>query len=174
VPLWALMTAVGASWIARALGPLELVGRIRGRHLLNAAVVVTFAIQAVAARRNVGGYHPPGIEAAMAQAAFLHERLRPDEAVMAMTNSFYSWFADRPSVHLVIADEDRFMETVRRLKVRYAVLPTSRLGELASRFPERRLPRALVVDHADPRNDVTVFAIEADMEPRTRPGRSGG
>jgi hypothetical protein len=59
----------------------------------------------------------------------------------------------------VIADRERFMATVRRLRVRYAALPTSRLAEFAARYPGGSLPASLVLDHEDPRHDVTVFRV---------------
>ncbi len=161
LPFWAMLTAVGAVWIARALGDRPVWGPVRGRHVLLAAAVIASAIQIETARRTVARLLSPEIEAAIAEAPFLKSRLAPDEAVMVVTTSFYSWFADRPSVHLVIADEARFAETVRRLRVRYAALPTSRLAEFAERFPERRLPGILTVDHEDPARDVTVFEVLA-------------
>lgn len=158
IPFWAMLTAVGALWTARAIGDRMVWGPVRGRHLLIAVAVIAAAIQIETARRNVPRLSPE-VDAAIAEAPFLRSRLAPDEAVMVVTTSFYSWYADRPSVHLVIADETRFEATVRRLKVRYAALPTSRLAEFAERFPEGRLPRILVPDHEDPARDVTVFAI---------------
>jgi hypothetical protein len=161
LPYWAMLTAVGAVWVARGLGDRSVWGRVRVRHVLVAVAVIASVVQIETARRNVARLRSVEIEAAIAEAPFLRERLAPDEAVMVVTTSFYSWFADRPSVHLVIADEARFAETVRRLKVRYAALPTSRLAEFAERYPGRRLPRALVFDHADEARDVTVFAVRA-------------
>lgn len=158
IPFWAMVTAVGALWIARAIGDRPVWGPLRGRHLLIAVAVIAAALQVETARRNVPRLSPE-VDAAIAEAPFLKSRLAPDEAVMVVTTSFYSWYADRPSVHLVIADEARFAATVRRLKVRYAALPTSRLAEFARRFPEGRLPGMLVPDHEDPARDVTVFAI---------------
>ena len=92
--------------------------------------------------------------------AFLAAHLARDEAVMVVTTSFYSWFADRNSVHLVIADDAGFAATVRRFKVRYAALPSSRLVEFAARYPGGHLPAMLVLDHVDPQRDVTVFRVE--------------
>jgi hypothetical protein len=159
VPLFALFTALGCAWLGRAIAPLPLIGRLTARPLLVAAVLVTFGIQAGAARREVSRFMPPEIEAAQAEAPFLRAHLKPDESAMVMTTSFYSWFADRPTVHLVIADDARFMETVSRLRVRAAILPISRLAEFAERYPDRRLPRALVLDHLDRARDAAVFLV---------------
>jgi hypothetical protein len=63
-------------------------------------------------------------------------------------------------VHLIIADPTRFAEAMTRLKVRWAALPTSRLAEYAVRYPEGRLPRSLVFDHADSTTDVTIFRVQ--------------
>jgi hypothetical protein len=82
-----------------------------------------------------------------------------------VTTSYWSWFSQRPSVHLVIADEPRFNAVMRRLKVRWAALPTSRLAEFAARYPDRVLPRSLVFDHADSTRDVTVFAVHTEALP---------
>jgi 4-amino-4-deoxy-L-arabinose transferase-like glycosyltransferase len=164
VPLLSIATAIGAAWIAAALGPLELWGRLRGVHVLIAALVVTSALQVAVARRELKQPSPEN-QAARSEAAFLRAHLEPDESVMVVTTSFWSWFTDRPSVHLVIADDARFAEVVRRLKVRWAALPTSRIPQFAARYPGGRLPAALVVHHVDPLRDVTVFEV--------RPGGAG-
>jgi hypothetical protein len=78
---------------------------------------------------------------------------------MAINTSYYAYWVDRPAVYLVIAEPPRFMNEVRRLKVRYAALPTSRLAEIAARYPGGRLPAALLFDHADAATDVTVFRV---------------
>lgn len=165
VPLWSLFVALGAIWIARPLAPLRLLGPLMGRHLLLSALIVASGVQTEAARREVARYVAPETGAARAEAAFLHAHLAPGEAAMVVTTSFYSWFADRPTVHLVIADDEQFMETVRRLKVRWAALPISRLSEFAARYPGRRLPRALVLDHENPALDVSVFAVRDSIAP---------
>jgi hypothetical protein len=59
----------------------------------------------------------------------------------------------------VIADDARFAEVVRRLKVRWAALPTSRIPQFAARYPGGHLPAALVVHHVDPQRDITVFQV---------------
>jgi len=88
VPLWSLFTAVGAAWIARALGALPLAARLRGRHLLAGALVILLAVQTEAARRAVEGLKPGEIGAARALAHELRRRLQPDESVMVVTTSF--------------------------------------------------------------------------------------
>ena len=164
VPLWALFTAFGATFLARTLGPLPLSGRLRGVHVLAGALAILLAVQTVAARRALIGLRQPEIEAARALAPELRERLAPDESAMVVTTSFYSWFADRPTVHLVIADEPAFRATIRRLKVRVAALPTSRLAVFAARFPGGRLPPELVLERSDPALDVTVFSVREAVE----------
>jgi 4-amino-4-deoxy-L-arabinose transferase-like glycosyltransferase len=159
IPLWALFTALGSEWLARAIAPLRLAGRVRGAHLLAGALVILIGVQAAIARRTLTGLRQPEIEAARALAPVLRERLGPDEAAMVITTSFYSWFSDRPTVHLVIAGEPEFLATVRRLKVRLAVLPTSRLAQLAARYPGGRLPSMLVPERSDPALDVTLFSV---------------
>jgi len=166
VPLWALVTALGAAWLAEALGPLPLAGRLRGGHVLAGALVILLGVQTEATRRVVREFRPGEIAAARALAPELRARLRPDESAMVVTTSLYSWFADRPTVHLVIADEANFLATVRRLKVRVAALPTSRLEQFAARYPGGHLPAALVFERADPALDVTVFSVQ-------EPGRQG-
>jgi 4-amino-4-deoxy-L-arabinose transferase-like glycosyltransferase len=159
VPLGSLFTALGAMWLARAAGPLPIVGRLRGRHLLIAALIAAVLVQTEVTRRRVAHYKAPETDAAIAEAPFLRSHLAPGESVMVVTTSFWSWFVDRPSVHLVIAGDEAFAETVRRLRVRYAALPTSRLPEFAERYPGGHLPRILVVDHVDSLRDVTVFRV---------------
>jgi hypothetical protein len=111
------------------------------------------------ARQSVRRFFNPEAPAAIALAPELRSRLAPDESVMVMTTSTYAWFADRPSVHLVISDSTRFADTVRRLKVRMAVLPTARLGEFAARFEGGRLPAVLVLERTEPELGVTVFRV---------------
>jgi len=65
----------------------------------------------------------------------------------------------------VIADEPRFDAAMRRLKVRWAALPTSQLHEFAARYPGGALPRSLVYDHADSTLDVTVFSVHPEAQP---------
>jgi hypothetical protein len=176
VPLWCVLTAPGALWLARTLAPAPLVGRVRGAHLLVALLVALVLLQSVAAWRTVA-HQGTGTEnaAARAEAPFLRAHLSPDEAVMALTTSFYAYWADRPAVYLPIADTPRFMEVVRRLKVRYAALPTSALAELAARYPGGRLPATLVLDHVNEADDVSVFrVVDAAAGTRATPGPDPG
>jgi hypothetical protein len=78
---------------------------------------------------------------------------------MAVTTSYWSWFADRRSVHLPITGASEFAAIVRRYRVRWAALPTSRLEELGARYPDRRLPGLLVPVWEDRARDVTVFRV---------------
>jgi 4-amino-4-deoxy-L-arabinose transferase-like glycosyltransferase len=162
VPLWCLLAAPGAMWFVDAVAEKRVAGIVAGRTLLALGMVVVLASQVAAARREVRTFAPPELAAAREQAPFLEQRLAPGEAVLAVTTSYWSWFADRPSVHLVIADEARFDAIMDRLRVRWAALPTSRLAEFAARYPERRLPASLVFDHADAAHDVTVFAVRTE------------
>jgi hypothetical protein len=176
VPLWCALTAPGAVWLARTLGPAPLLGRLRGAHLLAAILAVLVLLQAVAAWRIVV-HQGTGTEnaAARAEAPFLRAHLEPDEAVMALTTSFYAYWADRPAVYIPIADTPRFMEVVRRLKVRYAAFPTSALAMLAARYPDGRLPATLVFDHANDADDVTVFRVVDTADgTRPKPGQASG
>jgi 4-amino-4-deoxy-L-arabinose transferase-like glycosyltransferase len=165
VPLWCMMTALGAMTLARAVQGVELLGPVRGAGLLAAGAAVVLVLQVAVARRSLQQFSPPELAAAQHEAAFLRDHLHPDEAVLAVTTSYWSWFSQRPSVHLVIADESSFDAVMRRLKVRYAALPTSRLAFFAHRYPEGVLPRSLVFDHADSSRDVTVFAVHAEATP---------
>jgi len=144
---------------------LTLIGPLKVSTVLVVATAVVLLLQVAVARRTLLAYVPPEIDAAQTEAAFLRERLAPDEAVLAMTTSYWSWFTGRPSVYLVIADEPRFDDAMRRLKVRWAALPTSRLPEFAARYPGGALPRSLVYDHADSVTDVTVFSVHPEAQP---------
>ncbi|MEP7027704.1 MAG: hypothetical protein ABI960_03835 [Candidatus Eisenbacteria bacterium] len=165
VPLWALLTASGAAMLARPIAELGTIGPVRASWVLAGAALLVIALQVLIARRTLREFHPPEIAAAQAEASFLESHLKPDEAVLAVTTSYWSWFSQRPSVHLVIADEPRFDGAMRRLKVRWAALPTSRLAEFAARYPGGTLPRALVYDHSDSTLDVTVFAVRPEATP---------
>jgi 4-amino-4-deoxy-L-arabinose transferase-like glycosyltransferase len=160
VPLYCLLAASGAMTLADRLANLTLVGPVKASALLVASTVAVVLLQVMVARRQQAEFAPPELAAARKEASFLKERLKPDEAVLAVTTSYWSWFAKRNSVHLVIADESRFDGVMRRLKVRWAALPTSRLPEFAARYPEGALPRSLVFDHADSSADVTIFRVQ--------------
>lgn len=159
VPIWALITALGAMWIARPLAGLRIAGPVRGVHLLVATCAVVAAVQVADLRRDFGRMPALEAEAARHLGPFLHAHLAPGESVMVMNTALFSWFADRPSVHFVIADEPRFMEVVRRLRVRWAALPTSVLPRLAERSPGGRLPAALEPVSVDPARDITLFRV---------------
>jgi len=105
---------------------------------------------------------------ARAQAPFLMSHLAADEAVMTLSTAYVAYWTDRATVYLVIADPPGFMEVVRRYRVRYATLPTSRLPDLALRYSDRRLPPALTVDHVDAAHDLTVFQVH---DPQATSGR---
>ena len=100
--------------------------------------------------------------AAIALGPELHRRLAPGESAMVMTTSAYAYWADRPTVHLVISDPERFLATMRRLKVRLAVLPTARLAEFAARYAGGKLPDALRYERTEPSLGVTVFRVDPD------------
>jgi hypothetical protein len=158
-PLFCAFAALGAWWILRQLGPQRLIGGVRGAHLLGATFVALILLQAAAARRTAIEWTAPESLSAQSEAPFLRAHLAPDEAVMALTTSYYAYWADRPAVYVILADSSRFETEAHRLKVRYAAFPTSRLEELASHFPDGRLPLSLRIDHVDPGHDVTIFKV---------------
>jgi hypothetical protein len=165
MPLYCLLTASGAIFLWERMRNVTLVGPLKAKTLLVAATVVVLLLQVAVARRPRAVFAPTELVAARKEAAFLRERLAPDEAVLALTTSYWSWFSERPSVYLVIADEPRFDAAMRRLKVRWAALPTSQLAEFAARYPTGALPRSLVYDHADSVADVTVFSVHPEAQP---------
>jgi len=167
-PSMCLLTAVGAMWVWRALSDRPVAGPLRGAHLLLGALAVTLALQVHAARREARSVGSLELEAARHEAPFLRAHLGSDESMMVLITSYWAWFSDRPAVHLVIADDARLAEVFRRLRVRYAALPTSRLPELAAHYPGGRLPAAFVPDHEVPELDLSVFRIVAGLE-RDRP-----
>jgi hypothetical protein len=169
-PSVCLITAAGGLWLWRALAERPIAGPFRGAHLLIGAAVVAFVLQAHASRREARAVGSLEIQAAQHEVPFLREHLAPDESVMVLVTSFWAWYADRPAVHLVIADDQRLAEVFARLKVRYAALPTSRLPEFAAHYPGGRLPAALVVDHELPEYDFTVFRVVAS--PAQAPSRT--
>mgnify|MGYP003578615797 CR=1 FL=1 len=65
-------------------------------------------------------------------------------------------------MHLVIADDARFREVLRRLKVRYAALPTDRLPIYAERFQGGHLPDCLEVLRTEPQTGITIFRVRED------------
>ena len=78
---------------------------------------------------------------------------------MAVRTSYWSWFSDRKSVHLVIASEPELLEVLRRLKVRYAALELSQIPTFAARYPGGRLPDVFVPLRADSGLDLAMFRI---------------
>ena len=167
-PLLCLLAAPGAWWLARGLAPLPLLGPLRGRHLLLATLAALLVLGPLAARRDVMKDQRPENTGARAQAPFLMSHLAADEAVMTLSTAYVAYWTDRATVYLVIADPPGFMEVVRRYRVRYATLPTSRLPDLALRYSDRRLPPALTVDHVDAAHDLTVFQVH---DPQATSGR---
>jgi hypothetical protein len=159
VPLWCAFAAMGAVWLYRAIETLPLVGRLRGGHLGIAALAAVLLLQMAAARRDVAEQIAEENDTAHAAAPFLHEHLAPDEAVMALTTSYYSYWADRPSRLLVIAGASDFAADVARYHVRYVALPTHRVADIAARYPGGALPALLVRDHEDPLHDLTIFRV---------------
>jgi len=85
--------------------------RMRIGWALRLAAVV-LVLQVAVARRTLAPYAQPELAAAQKEAAFLSERLAPDEALLAVTTSYWSYFTRRPSVHLIIADPARFAEAI--------------------------------------------------------------
>ncbi len=158
-PLLCLLAALGAVWIARRVEPVP---RPRGFSLARMMALVLVLLMVAIAVRTVRSVAPPtmpDLAAARAEAPFLRAHLAPGEAVMAETTSYWAWFTDRPAVHPVVADIPTFESVMRRLRVHYAALPTSRLAEFAARYPGGKLPDALVRDHENAVCDITVFEV---------------
>jgi Dolichyl-phosphate-mannose-protein mannosyltransferase len=158
--LGCLFAATGAMAIARAIGGQRLIGRLEARWVLLVFFAFTLLAQAQMARQMVRRFESPENPAAVALAPELHRRLLPGESAMVMTTSTYAWFADRPTVHLVISDRARFDATLDRLKVKLAVLPTNRLAEFAARYPGGQLPATLIRERDEPALGVTVFRVD--------------
>jgi 4-amino-4-deoxy-L-arabinose transferase-like glycosyltransferase len=164
VPGLALMAAVGAAWLAERVA-LERRSPA-ARTLAIAALVVLLAFQASRAWRGAEEPAPPELGAALAARHDPRLTLAPDEAIIAITTSYWSWCLDRPSVHLPIGDPARVAAIARRLHVRWAALPTSRLAELEARYPGGRLPAMFVPAWSDAAHDLTVFAVRDSAPPR--------
>jgi len=158
-PLLCLLTALGAVGIARWMEPVPRTRGFSVVRMLGLALVLLLVAVAVRTVSSVGPAQSPELAAARAEAPFLRAHLAPGEAVMAETTSYWAWFADRPAVHPVVADPARFESVMRRLRVRYAALPTSRLAEFAARSPGGKLPEALILDHANAACDISVFEV---------------
>ena len=177
---WCLIAAAGAVWAARAIDARwrEAAGNRVGRAPRSNAVLVVVALAilgplVVAIRRpaQLERQIPTELEAARHEAPFLRAHLAPGEAAMVNVTSYWAWFTDRPAVHVVVADSARFMDTVRRLKVRWAALPTAELPALIAHYPDHRLPGALEPDHADAARGIVVYRV-VDPE-STAAGRRG-
>ena len=169
---WCLLAAAGAAWIARALDR-----RFGARRFVTLAVLIAaLGPLAVAVFRpsRLPGTLTSEAAAAEREAPFLRARLAPDEAVMVNITSYWAWFTDRPAVHIVVADSARFMATVRRLKVRWAAIPSAEIPDLKAHYPERRLPPALVLDHVDAAEGISMFRVmvpDGAGSPTSGPGR---
>jgi hypothetical protein len=159
VPLLCLLTALGAVAIARWLEPVPRARGFSVARMLALALALLLVAVAVRTVHEVAPNASPELAAARAEAPFLRAHLAPGEAVMAETTSYWAWFADRPAVHPVVADSARFESVMRRLRVRYAALPSSRLAEFAAHYPGGRLPEALVLDHENAACDISVFEV---------------
>jgi hypothetical protein len=157
-----IFAGVGAAWIWRRLGSEPVWGRLDMRPVLAVLFALALITQLNVGRQWVLRQGPVEAGAPMALAAELHQRLAPGESAMVMTTSTYAWFADRYTVHLVISDTPRFLETLRRLRVRLAVLPTARLAEFAARYEGGRLPAALVFEREEPKLGVTLFRVDPE------------
>jgi hypothetical protein len=162
-PLWCMLTASGAVFLARSMGEARLFGPVAVPALLSLTLLVAVLAQTWGARKVITGRPVHEVAAARKEAPFLRARLAPDESVMAITTSTWAWFTHRPSVHLVIADDARLRETFERLRVRYAALPTARLAELGARYPGGRLPDAFQLDHVDSATGFSMFAIRPEV-----------
>ena len=171
---WCLLAAAGLVWSARALdagrnsGPPRRAFAVPG--LIALAVVTPLAVAAARPSR-LAAQVPVEIEAARLEAPFLRGHLAQDQSAMVNVTSYFAWFADRPMAELVVADSARFVERVRTLKTRFAVLPDQMLPALASHYPAGRLPAALVFDHASAAPGYTVYRVELPGDPRLRPCR---
>ena len=157
VPILCLIAGLGVAAIVRRMATWEFARKYAMGFIVPASFPLF--ISADKAIENAGPTYTPEIVAARSEAPFLRAHLAPGEAVMAEMTSYWAWWSDRPAVYPVVADSARFTEVMRRLRVRYAALPTSRLAEFASRYPGGRLPAALKLDHEDRERDVTVFEL---------------
>lgn len=160
--LWCLFAATGAIALLRRIGPVPGRAGLDLRPIAAGFFLLALVVQAQVARQEVrrSGYSEN--PAAIALGPELSRRLHPGESTMVMTTSTYAWWSDRPTVHLVISDRERFLATVRRLKVRLAVLPTDRLAEFAARYEGGRLPDAFRFERTEPALGVTLFRVEPD------------
>ena len=161
VPMLAIAVALGVVWMIdrardRRWGPFT------ARHVIALATAIALVVAAVRGVQESPSPSAFGREraAAEADAPWLRTRLAPGEAVMAEITAYWAWYADRPAVFPVVANRDRFEQVMRRLHVRVAALETARLDTLAARYPDRRLPKALIFERADRAHGITFFRIE--------------
>ena len=157
VPVLCLITALGLDVLAAGSRAVLRFRPLAFGTALGLALVLGYT--AARAVRSAAPTFTPELAAARHEAPFLRAHVAPGEAVMAEMTSYWAWWSDRNAVYPVVADSARFADVARRLRVRYAALPTSRLAEFAARYPGGRLPAALVKDHEDPDRDVTVFEV---------------
>lgn len=156
-PVFFAFAALGAVWLWRRISPRIPPARAAFTVVLLLGALAAYG--AVRAWRAVPRTFTPELDAARTEAPFLASRLAPDEAVMVDVTSYWAWFTDRHAVHLVIDDEDRTLELMRRLKVRYAALPTSRLPQFAARYPGGALPDYFELLRENEDHDVSIFRI---------------
>jgi hypothetical protein len=156
-PVFFAFTALGAVSIWQRVSPR--ISPARGAMIVAVLLGALAAYQSVRTWRAVPRTFTPELDAARAEAPFLTEHLAPDEAVMVNITSYWAWFTDRPAVHLVIDDDERTRDVLRRLRVRYAALPTSRLDEYAGRYPGGALPSYFELEYQNTELDVSIFRI---------------
>ena len=154
---WCVVAAAGAVGLARRMDH----GRPRALALTLVIALALLQPVLVAASRpaKIAARVPAEIEAVIHEAPAMRARLAKDEAVMVDCTSYWAWFTDRNAVHIVVADSTRFLESMRRLKVRWAVIPTALLPDLISHYPDRRLPSILVEDHVDSERGETIYRV---------------
>ncbi len=164
-PVFALVTAFGMAWLSGTASPgapASARARRGSPELVALVTLVLVVLPLPATIRAVADSYHPELAAARAHGPWLARHLAPGEAVMADMTSYWAWCSGRPAVHPPVTDETRFVAAMRRLRVRYAALPTSRLAEFAARYPARRLPAALVPFATDSTHDVTLFDVRTE------------
>jgi hypothetical protein len=165
---WCLLAAAGLAWLARLADRRLTAGWLPGRPIvmrgcIALAVVTPLAVAAIRPAK-LAAYIPVEIDAARLEAPFLRSHLALDETAMVNVTSYFAWFADRPMAELVIADSTRFVESVRRLKTRWAVLPDAMRPALAALYPDGRLPAALEFERASVAPGYTVYRVVVPRE----------
>jgi hypothetical protein len=159
VPVFTLFAALGVVWLDQ-----RLTARWPrwGGALALAAVLGTGALATAQGRVRAASAYTPDDAAARAEAPFLRAALEPHEAVMCDITSYWAWYADRPAVHVVIADDERLRTVLRRLHVRFAALPEGKIEAYAARYPAGRLPAWFVPHHRDTLTGVVVYEIRIE------------